>query len=178
MKITNSSAGKARGMTLPETMIALGLGCLVLAGVVAFSFYGGRSLAAMGNYASLDDASRRAVDLMTRDIRQAAALSDFRTNALTFTNFDGQQFQYIWDPANRTLTRVKDGSTTVLLTECQSLEFHMYQRTRNSGTNRLNPTTDKALCKLIDMTWRCSRSIFGNRANSETVQTAQVVLRN
>ena len=112
------------------------------------------------------------------EIRQAAALTDFRTNSLTFTNFDGQQFQYIWDPAIRTLTRVKDGSTTVLLTECQSLEFHMYQRTPNPGTNSFNPTTDKALCKLIDMTWRCTRSILGNRANSETVQTAHVVLRN
>src|SRR6266542_4442366 len=153
MNIPNASAGKLRGMTLSETMIALGLGCLVLAGVVAFSFYGGRSLAAMGNYASLDDSSRKAVDLMTREIRQAAALSDFKTNALTFTNFDGQQFQYIWDPTDRTLTRVKNGSTTVLLTECQSLEFHMFQRTPNPGTNSLNPTADKAMCKLIDMTW-------------------------
>jgi len=165
-------------MTLPEIIIALGLGCLVLAVVVAFSFYGGRSLAAMGNYADLDDASRRAVDVMTREIRQAAALTDFRTNSLTFTNFDGQQFQYTWDPAIRTLTRVKDGSTTVLLTECQSLEFHMFQRTPNPGTNSFNPTTDKALCKLIDMSWRCTRSILGNRANSESVQSAHVVLRN
>ena len=28
------------------------------------------------------------------------------------------------------------------------------------------------------MTWKCSRTILGQKANTESVQTAQVVLRN
>ena len=77
-----------------------------------------------------------------------------------------------------TLTRVKDAISTVLLTGCDSLEFHMYQRTPQAGTNSFYAATDAAQCKLIDMQWRCSRSLLGKNANSETVQTALVVLRN
>jgi hypothetical protein len=73
---------------------------------------------------------------------------------------------------------VKDAISTVLLTGCDSLEFHMYQRTPRAGTNSFYAATDAAQCKLIDMQWRCSRSLLGKNANSETVQTALVVLRN
>jgi len=33
-------------------------------------------------------------------------------------------------------------------------------------------------CKLINMTWKCSRTIFGSKRNTESIQTAQIVLRN
>jgi len=105
-------------------------------------------------------------------------LSDYQTNSLTITNFDGISTQYIYDPAGQTLTRVKDAIPTVLLTGCDNLEFHIYQRAPNPGTNSFNPTTDTAQCKLIEMKWRCSRLLLGQKANTETVQTAQVVIRN
>jgi gamma-glutamyl-gamma-aminobutyrate hydrolase PuuD len=126
----------------------------------------------------LDNTSRKAVDLMTKEIRQTAALSDYQTNALTFTDYDGKPLRYIYVPAERKLTRVKDDISTVLLTGCDSLEFHIYQRTPQPGTNSFYAATDAAQCKLIDMQWRCSRSLLGKNANSETVQTALVVLRN
>jgi hypothetical protein len=179
MKIIRFSARKRyRGMTLVETIVAVGISSIVLAALAAFAFYSARSFAAIGNYVDLDNTSRKAVDLMTKEIRQTTALSDYHTNALTFTDYDGKPLQYIYVPAERELWRVKNAISTVLLKGCESLEFHMYQRTPQPGTNSFYAATDAAHCKIIDMKWRCSRSIFGKKDNTETVQTAQVVLRN
>ncbi len=179
MKIIRISARKeCRGMTLVEAIVAVGISSIALAALAAFCFYSARSFAAIGNYVDLDNTSRKAVDLMTKEIRQTAALSDYRTNALTFTDYDGKPLQYIYVPAKRELRRVKDTIPTVLLTGCDSLEFYMYQRTPQPGTNSFYAATDAAHCKIIDMKWRCSRSIFREKDNTETVQSAQVVLRN
>src|SRR5439155_26404126 len=137
-----------------------------------------RSFAAIGNYVDLDNSSRKAVDVMTKEIRQTAALSGYQTNALTFTDYDGKPLQYIYDPAEQKLTRVKDAIATVLLTGCDNLEFYIYQRTPQPGTNSFYAASDATQCKLVEMKWRCSRSLLGKQANTETVQTAQVVIRN
>ena len=180
MKIILFSARKwCRGMTLVETLVALGISSIALVTLAAFAFYSARSFAAIGNYVDLDNTSRKAVDLMTKEIRQTGALVYYQPNVLTFTNYDDHtSLQYTYDPIGRTLTRVKDAISTVLLTGCDSLEFHMYQRTPQAATNSFYAATDAAQCKLIDMQWRCSRSLLGKNANSETVQTALVVLRN
>jgi prepilin-type N-terminal cleavage/methylation domain-containing protein len=179
MKIIRINARKGcRGMTLVEVIVAVGISSIALAALAAFAFYSARSFAAIGNYVDLDNTSRKAVDLMTKEIRQTAALSDYQTNTLTFTDYDGKLLQYIYDPAERELRRVKDSIPTVLLTGCDGLEFHIYQRTPQPGTNSFYAATNATQCKLIEMKWRCSRSLLGKKANTETVQTAQVVLRN
>ena len=167
-----------RGLTLVEVLVALAVSSIAFAALAAFSFYSGRSFAAIGNYVDLDNTSRKAVDLMTKEIRQTKGLSGFQTNALTFNDFDDRMLQYTWDSNTRELTRVKDGSSSVLLKECDGLEFHIYQRTPQAGTNGFYAATDAAQCKLIEMKWRCSRLLLGQKANTETVQTAQVVIRN
>jgi len=182
MKLVLPKASKcSRGLTLVEILVALAVSSIAFAALAAFSFYSGRSFAAIGNYVDLDNTSRKAVDLMTKEIRQTKGLSGFQTNALTFNDFDDKQLQYIWDSNRRELTRVKDGETppqSVLLRECDGFEFHIYQRTPQAGTNGFYAATDAAQCKLIEMKWRCSRLLLGQKANTETVQTAQVVIRN
>lgn len=37
---------------------------------------------------------------------------------------------------------------------------------------------DLSLCKLIKVYWKCSRNILGQKVNTESVQAAQIVLRN
>ena len=167
-----------RGLTLVEVMVSVAIGSMALSALAAFAFYSARSFAAIGNYVDLDNTSRKAVDLMTKEIRQTAALSAYQTNALTFADYDGKSLQYLYDPAEQKLTRVKDAISTILLTGCENLEFHIYQRTPQPGTNGFYAATDAAHCKLIEMKWRCSRSLLGRKSNSETVQTAQVVIRN
>ena len=70
--------------------MAVALGMLVLAVVAALSLYGSKSFVAMGNYADLDQKSRNALDVITREIRQSSRLVAFQTNlpamSLTLTN--------------------------------------------------------------------------------------------
>src|SRR5262245_45883366 len=130
MNLLKSRPGTGRaGMTLAEVLVAVGVSSIVLAVVAAFSFFNARSFAAIGNYVDLDETSRKAVDVMTKEIRQTKALSDYQTNALTFIDYDDRPLQYIYDPAAQTLSRVKNGMASVLLKECDSLEFQIYQRT-------------------------------------------------
>ena len=179
MKIIKYRASKWRGgMALLEVLLAVGISSIVLAVVAALSFYSCRSLTAVGNYVDLDNTSRKAVDMMTKEIRQTKALSSYQTSALTFIDYDDKPLQYIYDPVEQKLTRVKDAISTVLLTGCDNLEFQIYQRTPQPGTNSFYAATGAAQCKMVDMKWRCSRSLFGNKSNTETVQTAQVVIRN
>src|SRR5262245_61840084 len=121
MKIVN---GKTRqytrrsvlGMTLPETLVGVGVGSLVLMSMMAIFLTSNRSFVAMGNYVSLDQASRNAVEQMTRDIRNAQDLTSFNTNQLVFT-FGGGNLVYSYDSTARQLTSWKSGgATNILLT--------------------------------------------------------------
>src|SRR4030095_1892529 len=106
MKLISPKTRKCkRGLTLVEVLVALAVSSVAFAALAAFSFYSGRSFAAIGNYVDLDNTSRKAVDLMTKEIRQTKGLSGFQTNALAFNDFDDRQLQYSWDSNTRTLTR-------------------------------------------------------------------------
>jgi hypothetical protein len=172
-------------------VIAVGVGSLVLAVVATLNIYGLRSFAAIGNYADLDNRSRNALDLMSREIRKASAVTSFTNTgnlrSLTITNAtDGTQVSYTWDASNGYLTSKRPGQPeTTLLTGCDRWDFKLYQRTPHQNTtNIFYPATNAAgvyvpsLCKLITMTWKCSRPVLGQKINTESVQTAQVVLRN
>ena len=76
-----------------------------------------------------------------------------------------------------TLTRTLDNETRVVLTQCDSLSWDMYQRNMSGGTDQPIPTTDPNECKLIKITWACSRSILGKTANTESVQSAEIMIR-
>ena len=186
-----SRGRRARGFTLIEMMVGLGLSSIIFALAGSLWLFGSRSFVAMGNYADLDAKSRYSLDLMSRDIRQASQVTAFQKNGttkwLTVTNaLAGTSSTYTWNPTPRTLVCQKTGQPDqVLLTECDSWVFDLYQRVPQSGTTYVfYPATnthgvyDLSICKLVNMTWKCSRTILGSKMNTESVQTAQVVLRN
>ena len=178
-----SGAARTCGFTLVETMVALGLGTLVLLYVMAMFVSGVTNFTGLGNYASLTGQSRMALDLLSRDIREATQIvgcqTSLPTKTLTLTNaFEGTTVTYTWNSATGVLACDKTGQPTrTLLTGCESWDFSFYQRNPNNGWTFF-PTTDLTLCKLINMSWKCSRTVVGQRKNTENVTTAEVVLRN
>ena len=68
---------RVRGFTMVEFVVTLGLGGILLTVIAALTLYSGRSMAAMVNYVDLNQRSRMALDLMTRDIRQASRVLSF-----------------------------------------------------------------------------------------------------
>ncbi len=170
-------------MTLVEVMIGVGLSSLVL-GVVAMLYTSSIvNFAGLGNYAELTGQSRLSLDRMSREIREAAEVVSLQTNlpikTLTLTNaMQAALITYTWDSTTGVLTCSKTGQPDVTcLTGCNDWQFDMFQRTpKNNWT--FFPTSDPKLCKLVNMTWKCSRSLIRQNANTETMVTAQIVLRN
>jgi hypothetical protein len=121
---------------------------------------------------------------MSSEIRQANKLTYYAPTELRFETTDPvsgvtSTLTYQYDPTARTLKRIFGGQTTVLLREIttNSLQFAMFQRNPVGGAVDQYPTSDPNLCKVIQMSWICSRNILGKQANTESVQSAKVVIR-
>ena len=174
---TRPASSCLSAFTLVEMMVGMFIGFLIFIVVGALVLYSGRSFAALTNYVDLDASSRNALDTMTSDVRQANRLTSFDSNTLVFEDFDGGPLIYTYSPQDRTLVRTKGGIRKVLLTGCDQLVFTTYQRNPINGTYEQYPTATAATCKLINISWVCSRSILGGRLNTESVQTAKIVIR-
>jgi type II secretory pathway pseudopilin PulG len=177
--LSNREGHGCRAMTLVELLIAVGIGTVLLGMVAIFYVSTARSFAALGNYDALNQESLFALDTLSRDVRQAKGLTAFTTNQLTFVDHDGSSLIYVWDPAPTALTfsRIKGGQTKVLLRQCDYLNFEVHQQ---NPTNDFlfYPTASPAEVRVIDVSWRCSRQIMRQKVNTETSQSATIVLRN
>ena len=172
-------------MTLVEVLIATGVGSIVLAAVMTLSLFSARSFAALGNYVDLDIKSRTALDTMSSDIRQADKLTSASSTQLKFQITDPNNgavnsLIYDYSPTAQTLTRTLGARSSVLLSNCTSLQFSIFQRNPIGGSYEQYPVDDPNrpdLCKLVQLTWVCQRSVLGRIANTESVQSAKVVMR-
>lgn len=176
---------RCSGWTLMEIMVVVGLMVVVMALLSALSLYALKSFAALGNYVSLERNSRSALDTMTKEIRQADALLDFANKNgqhwLKFTNATkAAAITYEYLPAARVLTvRTNSGPASTNLTGCDRWDFGLYIRAPlQTNGSPFVPTANPKDVKMVSMSWKCSRTVLGKTWNSETVQTAQIVLRN
>jgi prepilin-type N-terminal cleavage/methylation domain-containing protein len=166
------------GMTLVEMMVAIAIASIVFAAVGSLAMFTSRSFVAMGNYSDLDRVSCNALDQMSRDIRQTRGLSAYSSTKLTFNDYDGTPLIFEYDANDSTLIRKKGSVKTVLLTQCDLLSFNISQRNPSNDFTFYGVSSNLNTAKLIDVNWRCSRKILGNKVNTESVQTAKIVLRN
>ena len=185
------------GFTLVELLTAV-IGATFLAGsVVSLSIFTERSFYMMGNYEDLDAQSRNTVDVIGREIRNSSRLLAFGTNSpmfLLLTNATaGTSDKIIYDSSADTLKMTTTYYSTPtpqmtrsLLTNCDLFSFSLYDRVPNItstnvsfyGSTNSSGLVDSSVCKVINFTWKCSRSLLGTKCNTESVQTAQIVLRN
>jgi hypothetical protein len=170
--------GKRTAMTLVETLVGLAAGSLLLAVIATAWVFTARSFVAIGNYTEMDNDSRNTLDLMSREIRAASALTSYTTNKVTLRNLDGSTFTYEYSPTAKTLTRQQGSNKKVLLEECDYARFSVSQRNVTNGFIFYSTTSNPSLTKLIDVSWKCSRRVIGTQINTESVQTAKIVLRN
>jgi hypothetical protein len=106
------------------------------------------------------------------------------TNSVTYA--------YVAD--RRILTR-QVGNTTpqTLLTGCDSARFDIFQRQATNtdlssvvsgvvssiplSVDPIYPAATPDTAKIVQLTWNCSRSILGKKANTEAAQFARIVIR-
>ena len=182
-KLSENSARK-RGpqrqsaFTLIEVLLASAIS-LVLAGILAMFFaFSLRSFAAMTNYTEMNQRSQLALDKMSKDIRQALSLTAYTTNSLTFLDVNNNPLAYTFDASQGTLVRVSGGVTTTYLTNCDSLNFWIYQHTPISNAFDCYSPSVLSNTRVIQVTWHCSRKILGTKATTESVESATLSLRN
>jgi prepilin-type N-terminal cleavage/methylation domain-containing protein len=172
-----------KGFTMIEMIVAVAISSLVMLALTSFSFYSSRSLLAISNYDDLDQQSQLALDKFCKEVRQVKQLTSYTTNAsgitgLTFQDVDDVPLTFTYDSGAKTLTRVKNGFSKVYLTGCDSLQFQIFQRTPLSNTFDCVTTANAGNCKLVEVTWSCSRRNPQMAINSQSIQSAKVCLRN
>ncbi|HEX9047346.1 MAG TPA: prepilin-type N-terminal cleavage/methylation domain-containing protein [Verrucomicrobiae bacterium] len=168
------------GFTLIEVMFSLAIVVVVSVGALSMLVFTSRTFAGIGNYVQINTQSREAMDLMSRDIRQAAALTNATSTSLTFTNTDGSLLQYQYDPASHVLyyTNGATGQSGTLLKNCFECTFSLLQSSPVPGSCMLfTNTAVPANCKAIVLNWIC-RTTNVLSVNSEAMETTRIVLRN
>jgi hypothetical protein len=177
-----------------ELLVASAIGGIVLTAVAGFTVYSMRSFVGLSNYADLEEKSRRTVDEMTQQIREATAVVQLQSTGnkrwLILTNStpgaSNKFMKYTWSSQDRVLYYERTGSPAKTnLTECDDWVVTILKRNPIPGTtNQFFPATNSAgqpdpkIAKLVDMKWRCSRKVLGKTYQTETVQTTKIVLRN
>lgn len=176
---STSTKRRARGFTLVEFLVSGGVAVLLAVALAGLVFYTNRSFTAMANYVSLDHQSRITLDTMSREIRQTKRLISSSETSLTFEDHDAGTLQYVYDASARTLKRIKNGvpGSKPLLKECDYLKFSIFQRNPVGGTYNQFPAATASTCKLVQLHWVCSRTILGAKVNTESVQSAKIVIR-
>src|SRR5205823_12102697 len=171
---------KQSGFLLAEALVAVGVTSLLVLAICAFTMFSGHSFAALFNYVDLDDANRICMDQLTRDIRQANKVNSFATNQLVLDTGAGSSVSYTYDSVARNLTRrtLPDNASKVVLHDCDRFAFRVCKRPPIQYKYDLyDVTTTINTAKVIDVSWLCSRTIFGRKENTESVQTARIVIR-
>lgn len=164
--------------TLLETMIAIVIGSFVFMGLILLGIYTTRSFAALGNYMELDKKSRNALDRMTQLIRESDGVLSWSNHELVLS-YGTQPLSFTYSPSQKKLTMTEtNGTQRTLLDGCAFLDFQIFQRTTVAGAYDQYPvTSDEAVAKIVQISWVCTRSLIGELINSESVQSAKIVIR-
>jgi len=179
-----TNPGKNRGFSLVESMVVSAVGLIIFVALGYFSMFSARALATIMNYNDLNAKSRQALDTLTRDIRQAFQVKDYSSvngiTTLMLTDANNADLTYTYNVAAGTLNRTSGGATKILLKECDELKIDLFQRNTKPGTYdqyEASISNFSTTTKLIQVSWTCSRKLLWAKAQTESVQTAKIVIR-
>jgi hypothetical protein len=171
--------------TFVELMVASALGTVLVALLLVLTLYGQQSFGLMTGYSELDSKTRNAVTLLSKEVRESTRVLDAQSSSalksLTLTNaIDSVTVKLVWDAAERTLTIQKNpGATGTLLTGCDSWDYALYDGAPiiTGGKVSFSPSASPTTCKLVQMSWSCSRTVLG-KTTASSVESVRFGLRN
>lgn len=180
----------AAGFTIMEMMVSAFIGLVIIVPVLYFLFINGNQcFVAMMNYQNLDEKSYTSLDRLSREIRGASSVTASSATSLTLANATlGTTIIITYNPTAKTLVlsgtqlQLETGNNTPLtcLTGCDSWTNSLYSGAPTITGNNVyfNTPANLSQAKVVQMNWTCSRTYVGSKLTTESVQTAQVVLRN
>lgn len=164
-------------MSLVELLMATGIGAVLLAAVMALSSYTIRSYAAISNYVDLDHQSRKGLDRLTMMVRECDGVTDFSATSVSLS-YHSSPLVYTYNSDAQTLTENLNGTNSTILKGCTSFAFGMFQRNTAGGSYDQYPAAlDSSEAKIIQVSWICTRKLLGSLINTESIQSAKIVIR-
>jgi Tfp pilus assembly protein PilW len=159
-------------------LIAIFIGSLVAIALGMLGIYATRSFAALANYMELDKNSRNTLDRMTQIIRESDGVLSWQNHEIVLS-YHSQPLSFAYSPDDKKLFMTDtNGVKSALLEGCNYLDFQIFQRTSMGGVYDQYPVTaDQAVAKIVQISWVCSKSLIGELINSESVQSAKIVIR-
>lgn len=177
-KITFTKARATSAYTIVEVTIASAVALVVALAITSFTVFSTRTFVAMGNYTDLNEAGRVAIDKMSKDIRGARSVTAASATNLTFTDVNSNSLQFVYDQSLGQLERISGGTTTILLTNCDSLKFATYQPIMISNSFLCYTDGVTNNIRVIQVNWSCYRDIYGKNSTTENDESAEIVMRN
>ena len=163
------------GSTLVEMAISLALLVVLVSALGGLYFYGIRTFAESANYMDFETQNRAALNRISQTIRQASRLTYFDPQTLTFL-VGSNSVSFTYSPGQRALLRQSGGASQVLLRDCDSVNFGIFQRNPIKGRYDYYPAATPGDCKVVQLDWQCSRPVLG-RSNTASAVSARVVIR-
>ena len=174
-----SRKSKQHGGSIAEYVMAVFVGSIITVFTITLVVHSGRTFAGLANYADLNSSSIAAIDRMTTEIRNSSGLLSFDPQQIVLEVATNKPpVTYAYSAADRTLIRKEgDKAPSVILTECESVDFFIYEPVVESNSLALAITTVATNAKAIGANWVCTRSILGRKVNNDSPRTAVVVMR-
>ncbi len=164
-------------MTLVEVLIAVGIASMLLAVVAVVTLYTARSSAAVVDYVNLTGQNRLVVDRMSKWLRQASEVTSFSSSELVVM-VQGKPHRYYYDDEARSFIETSAGRSRVLLEGVDALKFEIYQRNAVPGSfEQVSAGTSAQLTKLVQVSWRTSRTTAINPTQTDGVASIRIALR-
>jgi hypothetical protein len=157
--------------------MGLGIAGVLMAAIASLMVFGARSFLALSNYSELDANNRITIDTLTRDLRECNRVITCTASRLDIEDSSGTTISYNYSQGAGTLTRTQSGVLRTMLTGCDNISFNLGTRNPIGGTFAVVSTTDVTKAKVVNVSWNCSRQILGSKVNTESVQTARIVIR-
>lgn len=159
-----------------ELLITLAIGGALLATVAMLSTNFMKSVAFLTDSVELDAKSRIAFDRLSREIRQCDGVAACTANELVL-RLGSNRVSFVYNPDTRHLMRNTSTNTELYLGSCDYIRFDLFQRNLKSESYDHYPAATPESCKVVQISWICSRELLGFRASTATMQSAKVVIR-
>jgi len=177
---------RCRAFTLVEIMIAVSLLSLVLSTMIPTFIVFAKSIASLGNYASMSRDSRIGLELISRDFHAAEILTKATANELTLTlpaDAGGGTVNYKYTPGTvpgkGTFTRVTTPSsgttqTTQLLDDVVQFSMAYYNKL---GVDVSSSASVLSQAKSVQLNAKLEKTVV-TTANTDYIISARFLMRN
>lgn len=190
---TNSKESKRHAFTLVEMMVAVLIFSIALTSILSTFIVFAKSAVSVGGYAEMSSESRKALELFSRDIRSADALTVINAkiaNSLVYTDsgitlsypayYGERTVSYGYSSGSFTRTEVYDGTTTTekLLSGVSQLKIKFYQTPGNNFSAVSGPLASVDIwTKSVQLDAELLRNVV-SIDNTDYIISARFMMRN